>query len=222
MNLSYNVLRLFNFITPLCYFLGLSPLLANQNKLPIAEIKIGNQVWMTANLNVETFKNGDPIAQIKSKKEWRDAGKTMRAGWCNFDTEKVYGLKYGKLYNWFAVNDPRGLAPEGWHIPSIEEWQELIQHLGGPNSAGTALKSKEHWYETGNNSSGFNAIPSGFRNADGIFGFMGEYAKWWCSTEGDTKNAWCYYMTHTSKLIVKYYMAKSYGLSIRCIKDSPK
>lgn len=185
------------------------------------EIQIAQQIWMVSNLDVDKFRNGDPIPQVKSKKQWRKAGESGQPAWCYYGMDPGMGAKYGKLYNWHAVNDQRGLAPDGWHIPSQEEWELLVQSLGGKGTAGYTMKSDKDWLSNGNgtNSSGFNGLPAGLRNADGFFGFYGEYAKWWTSTNGDTRNAWCHYLCHGSKLAVKYYISKSYGLSVRCVKD---
>lgn len=193
----------------------------NEEKDTVRELKIGDHTWMAENLSVEKFRNGDPIPQARTKRQWRKAAKTGEPAWCYYGSDSYLGKKNGKLYNWYAVNDPRGLAPEGWRIPTAEEWEQLVIHLGGKSTAGLNMKSTEDWKFNGNgtNSSGFNGLPAGLRNADGIYGFLGEYAKWWTLTEGDTKNAWSHYLCHGSKLAIKYYMNKGYGLSVRCIKE---
>lgn len=86
-----------------------------------SEVRIGSQVWTTTNLNVVTFRNGDTIPEAKSEKDWETAGYNKQPAWCYNENNAGYGVKYGKLYNWYAVNDPRGLAPNGWHIPSDAE-----------------------------------------------------------------------------------------------------
>jgi uncharacterized protein (TIGR02145 family) len=93
-------------------------------------VTIGSQVWMTKNLNVEKFRNGDPIPEARTNLEWEEAGKEGQPAWCYYDNDPSNGFKYGKLYNWYAINDTRGLAPEGWHIPNIEEWEELDSKVG--------------------------------------------------------------------------------------------
>jgi uncharacterized protein (TIGR02145 family) len=105
------------------------------------EVRIGTQVWSTRNLDVSYFRNGDRIPQAKTAEDWAMAFDTMRPAWCYYENNPEFGARsgmpveesraYGKLYNWFAVNDPRGLAPEGWHIPSFEEWEILTRYLGG-------------------------------------------------------------------------------------------
>ncbi len=107
------------------------------------EVTIGNQVWMTKNLNVDKFRNGDPIPQAKTDAEWEAAGKNKQSAWCYYNNDPANESKYGKLYNWYAVIDARGLAPEGYHIPTDKEWTILVNYLG--NDAGTKMKSKGGW-----------------------------------------------------------------------------
>jgi uncharacterized protein (TIGR02145 family) len=106
-------------------------------------VKIGNQTWMTENLNVERFRNGDLIPQAKTNVEWEKAGKEGKPAWCYYDNDPKNGAKYGKLYNWYAVNDPRGLAPAVWHIPTDTEWSTLDNQLG--DDAGKKMKSTSGW-----------------------------------------------------------------------------
>jgi uncharacterized protein (TIGR02145 family) len=110
-------------------------------------VKIGDQTWMTTNLNVSKFRNGDPIPEAKTYAEWSKAASDEQPAWCFYDNDPSNGVKYGKLYNWWAVNDPRGLAPEGWHIP-YEEQSELFEYKGFENE--NELKSTYGWdnYET--------------------------------------------------------------------------
>lgn len=89
-------------------------------------VTIGNQVWMTKNLNVDKFRNGDPIPEAKTDEEWIKAGENKQPAWCYYENDPANGEKYGKVFNWYAVNDPRGLAPEGWHDPTEEELQDLF------------------------------------------------------------------------------------------------
>ncbi len=95
------------------------------------EIKIDKQIWMVENLNEDKFRNGDVIPQAKSREEWIKAGKEKKPVWCYFNNDSKNGSKFGRLYNWYAVADSRGLAPFGWHIPSEKEWIKLIEFLGG-------------------------------------------------------------------------------------------
>jgi uncharacterized protein (TIGR02145 family) len=144
-------------------------------------IKIGRQIWMAENLKVSEFRNGDLIPEAKTDEAWEQAGIECKPAWCYYNNNQVNRGKYGKLYNWHAVNDPRGLAPEGWYIPSDDDWNELEMALGmsqgdadmegerGTNE-GSKLKASEGWEEGGGiNSSGFSALPGGYRYINGSF-----------------------------------------------------
>ena len=122
---------------------------------------IGRQVWTSENLSVEHYRNGDVIPQVQDTDEW---SKLTTGAWCYYDNNSENGNIYGKLYNWHAVNDPRGLAPEGWHIPSDAEWTDLTDYLGGAKVVGSEMKAIELWeYQRKGttNSSGFSAFPGG-------------------------------------------------------------
>ena len=116
-----------------------------ENKGPIKGVAIGTQVWTTKNLDVATFRNGDAIPQAKTDEEWEVAGNNKQAAWCYYENNTANGTKYGKLYNWYAVNDYRGLAPAGWHVPTDEEWTVLSTFLGGEDLAGKKMKSTSGW-----------------------------------------------------------------------------
>ena len=108
-------------------------------------VKIGTQTWTTENLNVSTFRNGYPIMEAKTNEEWNQANENKQPAWCYYENDPKNGAKYGKLYNWYAVNDPRGLAPAGWHVPSDAEWTILSDFLGGESTAGKKMKSLSGW-----------------------------------------------------------------------------
>jgi uncharacterized protein (TIGR02145 family) len=185
------------------------------------EVKIGTQVWMVENLNVEKFRNGDSIPEAKTDEEWEKSGDEKKPVWCYYDNDPKNGDKYGKLYNWYAVNDPRGLAPKGWHVPSDEEWTLLADYLGGKEQAGDKIKSKTGWNKDGNgtNSSGFSGLPSGFRNSIGMFDYIGEHGYWWSSTEANTANAWNRSPRYNTGFFSKNFNYKSNGFSVRCLRD---
>jgi uncharacterized protein (TIGR02145 family) len=107
-------------------------------------VTIGTQVWTTKNLDVATFRNGDAIPQAKTNDEWETAGENSQPAWCYYENNTTNGTKYGKLYNWYAVNDARGLAPAGWHIPTDGEWTVLSTYLG-EDVAGKKMKSSSGW-----------------------------------------------------------------------------
>ena len=116
---------------------------ACNNAAAQSTVKIGNQEWMTNNLNVSTFRNGDAIPEAQTSEAWEKAREERKPAWCYYDNDPANGAKYGKLYNWFAVNDSRGLAPAGYHIPTDAEWTTLENYLG--NDAGNKMKSTSGW-----------------------------------------------------------------------------
>lgn len=186
------------------------------------KVKIGKQVWMIDNLNVDKFRNGDPILHAQSAEEWINAGKNKQPAWCYHTNDSVNGEKYGKLYNWYAVIDPRGLAPKGWHVPSDSEWTALVQYLGGWWSAAYKMKSSSGWKDMGNgsNSSGFSGLPGGCRSSyDGHFNSIGEYGYWWSSTECNTVSAWTRHLFSAVNSVFRYNLGKEDGYSVRCLRD---
>ncbi len=185
-------------------------------------VKIGTQEWSSKNLNVATFKNGDAIPEVKSEEEWVKAGEEGKPAWCYYNNNPKNGDKYGKLYNWYAVTDPRGLAPSGWHIPSDAEWTKLTDYLGGKNVAGAKMKSKEGWKENGNgnNESGFSGLPGGSRIFYGTFGPIGFYGYWWSSTQFSIDFAWYRYLHYSNGVVRRNYgFSKKNGFSVRCLRD---
>jgi len=193
-------------------------------------VRIGNQEWITRNLDVDRFRNGDLIPHIESKEEWEEAGKNGQPALCYYDNDPENGIKYGKLYNWFAVNDPRGLAPEGWHVPTDEEWTSLVEYLGGEDIAGHKMTSVEGWkdweesYEkiknvNGDNSSGFNALPCGCRVSDGRFSSIRSSAFFWSATEIGSNSAWTRDLYSFDGYVYRNYDCKPYGFSFRCLRD---
>jgi uncharacterized protein (TIGR02145 family) len=183
-------------------------------------VRIGNQVWMTKNLDVSRFRNGDTIPEAKTDEEWMEAGENEQPAWCYYDNDPANGAKYGKLYNCYAVNDSRGLAPVGYHIPSDDdEWTILIDFLGGNGRAGTKMKSKSGWSKNGNgtNESGFTGLPGGFREYDGGFYYVGTDGSWWSSTEEGKDGAWFKGLNDYEDIFGS--SSKSDGCSVRCLRD---
>lgn len=232
-------------------------------------IKIGNQIWMAENLNVSHFRNGDRIPYLNKEYQWvaineridfRDTN-AISPGYCYYNNDSIKAKKYGKLYNWLAVNDKRGLAPIGWHIPSDSEWTVLAKYLGGYqvykyennktfNVAGKKMRTVTGWQEEetpdknslsykldqrmklkygATNSSGFSALPGGFRD-EGYNGFYGGFisgktnfmtgysASWWSSTKTLYQAIAIELINYEDKIYFKEKERLS-GLSIRCIKD---
>jgi uncharacterized protein (TIGR02145 family) len=184
-------------------------------------VTIGDQVWMTKNLNVDKFRNGDPIPEAKTNEEWIKAGENKQPAWCYYENDPANGEKYGKLYNWYAVNDPRGLAPEGWHVPSEEELQDLFIYLGGRKMAGIALKNDTGWFKKGNgtNESGFSALPGGHRHLDGIFDAAESIGNWWTSSVFKENLFINLYLFHKKRKGMITMVPANAGASVRLIQD---
>lgn len=164
-------------------------------------------MWTTKNLKAFTFRNGDPIPIIQDSDEWV---MLQESAMC---INPYSGEFY---YNWYAVNDPRGLAPIGFHVPSDEEWKELVDCCGGEEVAGKMLKSSKKWSGT-STIKGFNAIPSGYRSEIGYF--LVDYdGNWWSATPFGpyawswSMFTWFHDLGHTATNI-------NFGLSVRLIKD---
>jgi len=184
-------------------------------------IRIGTQVWRSINLNLSRYRNGDKIPQVKDAAAW--AALTTGA-WCYYNNDPATGAIYGKLYNWYAVHDPRGLAPAGWHVPSDAEWTILTNYLGGEAVAGGKMKETgtTHWIAPNTdatNSSGFTGLPGGFRFGNGTFGSIGYSGYWWSSTENNTNDAWFRYLYYGNGYIYRSLNYKRYGFSVRCLRN---
>ncbi len=189
----------------------------------IKTVKIGNQTWMAENLNTEYFSNGDPIPYAESEEEWAEASENSQPAWCYYDNDPENGKKYGRLYNWYAVNDSRGIAPSGWRVASDEDWDELAETLGG-EEVGKKIKSKQGWNDDGNGTDevGFNALPGGLRDIEGEFGYRGEACYFWTSTEYSEENAADRFLNHDEDEIDSYDLGKSSGYYVRCIREEGK
>ena len=182
------------------------------------EIKIGDQTWTSKNLDLDTYRNGDEIPQVKDKEEWANL---TTGAWCYYENDATNGTTYGKLYNWYAVNDPRGLAPKGYHIPTDAEWTILINYLGGVDSAESEMKSTSNWKEDGNgrNTSGFAGLPGGSRYGSGNFHSIGEDSCWWSSSEDESNYAWSRRLSFDYCEVSRGSNDKRDGFSVRCLRD---
>jgi uncharacterized protein (TIGR02145 family) len=188
----------------------------------IPSVTICSQIWMLNNLEVTTYRNGDPIPQVTDSIQWVNL---TTGAWCWMDNDSAnYASNYGKLYNWYAVNDPRGLAPMGWHVPSDAEWTTLSTCLGGDAVAGGAMKETgtTHWASPNTlatNSSGFTGLPGGLRDDGGAFSVVGGLGAWWSSTEGGTRGAWDRNLIYSLGSIGRGNDHKQDGFSVRCLRD---
>ena len=208
-------------------------------------VKIGDQIWMAENLRVTKYNNGDPIPTGLSDDDWGDTTEGVYAIYNNSD----YMLEaYGKLYNWYAVDDDRGLCLEGWSVPSDADWTQLIDYvvdqgypneLDNPDGAGNALKScrqvdsdlegdcdtsehprwDSHSTHYGFDEFGFSALPGGNRRTNGSFNGIGRYGGWWSSTEGSSAHAWNRAMYRSDGNVNRSNGNKANGFSLRCVRD---
>ncbi len=180
------------------------------------DIKIGTQVWTAKNLDVTKYRNGDAIPQVQDKNAW---AKLKTGAWCYYENKTANGTTYGKLYNWYAVKDPRGLAPKGYHIPTDAEWTILSENLG--DQAGTKMKSTAGWDNNGNgnNTSGFAGLPGGCRYYYGSFSDVGADGYWWSSSEDVTIYAWYRPLYNNDGNVNRSVSIKQAGFSVRCLRD---
>ena len=192
----------------------------DQEGKSIKSIKIGNQKWMAENLNVSHFRNGDTIPEARSSGDWKRMGEEGKPAWCFIQNDPENGRKFGKLYNWYAVNDPRGLAPKEWHVASDDEWTGLIDFLGGGVLA--ALKIRTTGFTNnmnGSDENSFSGLPGGCRNSSGVFYGIDSFGYWWSATEFDTSSAYLRILNYVTCDINFQNFAKIYGVSVRCIRD---
>lgn len=181
-------------------------------------VRIGNQVWTIHNLDLSVFRNGDAIPEVKSNEEWTQAAKDKKPAWCYYDNDKTNESKYGKLYNWYAVIDPRGLAPLGWHIPSEEEWLKVRGYAS--NNSKTLSSLTSDWKGTCDksiDSCGFKGLPGGLRMMT-QFSEKGYFGNWWTTTSRGPRGVSTIYLTN-SKFSYGKFCDYSFGLSVRCVKD---
>ena len=176
---------------------------------------------MTENLDVFTFVNGDSIKESKNSQQWFLASENHQPAWCYYNFNKKDGEKYGKLYNWYAVNDSRGISPEGWRIPSSNDWEVLITFLGGKDVAGKKLKASTGWLKEGNgtNESQFNMRSGTSCTGNGGFTKPNKYSEFWTSTQFSTNNSFYVATEYKNDKITVIDCDKSWGYSIRCIKN---
>ena len=183
------------------------------------EVLIGDQIWMCKNLDLERYRNGDIIKNCITDDEWAKADSNKEGAWCYMGNSDSMGVIFGKLYNWYAVNDPRGLAPEGWHIPSNDEWTTLVNFLGGESVAGGKIKDVgisilRRPNSGATNESGFTALPGGFRIYGGTFFNLYGSAMWWTSTDGYYRR-----VDYNSRKVTTFTGPGGIGHSVRCIKN---
>jgi uncharacterized protein (TIGR02145 family) len=188
-------------------------------------VQIGTQCWTRSNLKVSKYRNGDNISNITDNAAW---SQTSTGAWCNYDNDAANDALYGKLYNWYAVSDSRGICPTGWHVPSDAEWTTLTTFLGGESVAGGKMKSTATQPTPGGwnapntgatNSSGFTGLPGGDRNSGGEFGYLGEDGLWWSSSVAGPGDAWARLLSDNKANLYRGSDGSRLGFSVRCVRD---
>lgn len=211
----------------LTYFIGLILFGASLLSIKIMESNFRTIVtnkWMKENLNVDKFRNGDVIPEAKSKEDWINASMNKQPIWCYYDYNPENGVKYGKLYNWYAVADSRLLAPNGWRVANSDDWWQLVTCWGELESVGSKLKSSSEWSNNGSdlNITGFSALPSGCIQDSGIPAAKGVYGYWWVDDRAtpfkDNSSEYFSIWNGCDEVFVGY-ISRGWGYSVRCVKD---
>ena len=239
-----------NILLSLAFMLLVSGIVSGQTTSTVTDnegityktVTIGSQEWMAENLRVTRYNNGDDIVTGKDLSQWQVADEGF---WTYFDNNTENDEKYGKLYNWYAVNDVRGVCPDGWRVPTDNDWQILVEHIdskswGNNNSAGTKLKSKRqvnsplggefntsehprwdsHTKRYGTDNYLFNALPGGYFSMGNSFSQMGQWAYFWSATEAPNSQIWARTLLFSHRGISRSTYPKEAGLSIRCVKGT--
>ena len=193
-------------------------------------VQIGDQLWMKENLKVTHYRNGDEIPTGHNQEEWNSLTIDQYNGigtgaYTFYNNDTSYFNIYGNLYNWYAAMDERGICPEGWHVPSDDEYTVLTDFLGGESVAGGKMKEVgfEHWNSpnTGaTNESGFTGLPAGYRYyVDGSYNYMGNYGYFWSSSEYYSDYAWYRLLNYSYSTVARSDSNKRTGFSVRCLGD---
>jgi uncharacterized protein (TIGR02145 family) len=214
-------------LTTVDYSLELIKKILEENEGEIVDqnpesIMIGDQEWLKDNLNTDTFLNGDLIPCAITDQEWINARLRKQPAWCYYNNDPLNG----RLYNWYAINDPRLIAPKGWHIPSYEEWCKLISVLDLIKDIDVKTRNTRLWYK----SSAFTNDESlhaknllGYRESDGEFRSANFFEGWWSSTRLKSKSIGKYaYFFYSFSNLVTSSSDMGVGFSVRCVKDQTK
>lgn len=184
-------------------------------------IAIGSQTWMAENLKSIKLNDGTAIPLVTNNNSWS----TMITPACSYygNDSVTYKANYGALYNWYSVATNK-LCPSGWHVPTIGEWSTLTATLGVDTIAGGMLKEggTAHWSYPNThatNSSGFTALPTGYRFYNGSYQNFGISGNWWSSTASTTETSNYTYLSYSDGKLGKNSLDNTYGFSVRCVKD---
>ncbi len=197
-------------------------------------IIIGTQEWMMENLKVTHYRDGTAIPTGHSNSDWSNLS---TGAYAVYNDDESNADTYGYLYNWYAVDDSRNIAPEGWHVPTDDEWKTLEMYLGmsqgeadntgwrGTNE-GSKLAGNADLWNNGNlennaefGTSGFTALPGGYRSTNGYYYDLGSHGSFWSSTEDDSDTAWYRGLYYSNSGVARGGSYKLYGFSVRCVRD---
>ena len=199
-----------------------------------ATVQISDQCWFAENLRNENYENGDAIPSNLSDSEWytttsgavavhgEGSSACLEYSPDGDGCDEAWSLnEYGRLYNWYAVDDSRSLCPSGWHVPTDGEWTVMMDFLGGESVAGGQLKTDYGWYNGGNgtNTSGFSGLPGGYRNPIGDFNSAGLLGYWWSSSPSGA-NAWYRDLNSFDEIVFRTTSNQRFGFSVRCVLDA--
>jgi len=183
-------------------------------------VQIGTQLWMAENLKTTHYRNSTSIPNVTDNTQWINL---ITGAYCDYNNTPSNSAIYGKLYNWYAVNNSLNIAPADWHVATDAEWTTLITYLGGFEVAGGKLKENcNAFWSSPNagatNETGFTALSGGDRY-NGTFDYIGNYSCWWSSTEYNATNAWFRDMTYINSQVIQSTSSKQNGLYVRCVRD---
>ena len=194
---------------------------ANSQSYNPQDVKIGSYFVTSKNLDVSKYRNGEEIPQVNDPNQWANL---ETGAWCYFNNDPTNASIFGKLYNWYAVHDPRGIAPIGYHVISDDEFTSIINVLGGDFQAGSKLNSVNSCDNgIGSNESGFNGVLGGYRSPTGNFNYLYEFGGLWSSNEdiNNNNNAWYRQLNCNKPSVPRASNSKNIGFSVRCIKQKP-
>jgi uncharacterized protein (TIGR02145 family) len=190
-------------------------------------VAIGSLEWMAENLNVSHFRNGDAIFEANTYEKWEYANIHGLPAWCYYNNNPEYGKRYGKLYNGWAIRDSRGLGPEGWRVPSDNEWTALAEALGGADLAGEKIRSSKDWTcDASGENNGFSGLPGGYRTHEmpkyygGPFYEVGDGGYWWTSSGYLVDNIWARNVSCNGAVLGKISFDRTAAMSVRLVKDN--
>jgi len=198
----------------------------------VPSVIIGNQMWSTKNLDITSYRNGDPIPHVTDSAQWTNL---TTGAWCWYNNDSAtFAAVYGRLYNWYAITDVRGIAPNGWHVPTHGDWNQLIKNLDPATdtncvtncfqstTAAGPMKALTNWWSpnTGaTNSTGFSALPGGQRHNSGGFQYEGRFGYWWSVTPYSDIYGWARSFYFGGTAVYNFFDHKKSGFSVRLVRD---